>query len=528
MSLLVLTKAASELRKLADLRTNLQPHQQRVVDRMRNQPGLVVAHGLGSGKSLTSIAVADELGMDSDIVVPASLRANYSKEIKKHVKGDFAGRIHSMQGLARKKTTPAGKGLLVVDEAHRMRNPNTGTTQTMKGSKHQKRLAMTGTPVYNSPFDIVPLVNFAAGKDVLPASEEAFNKKYIHERQVSPGIIGRMMGLKPGVVKELRNKDELRKVLQQWVDFQESGSEHFPSRSDEVHTVTMSGEQDNLYRSLMGKAPAAMRLKVKLGLPPSKKELQNLNSFLSAVRQVSTAVEPFVHSNAKPTPKLLTAVGKLTEAHKKNPKQRSIVYSNYLEGGLKPYAQLLDKAKIPYGIYTGEQPRKYRDELVEKYNRGELPVLLLSSAGGEGLDLKGTRLVQVLEPHWNDEKIEQAVGRAIRYKSHSDLPHEERNVTVQKFMSLPRQGFFGRLFGLKRDKGTDEYLTSLATGKSTLNDQVMDLLKQKDAPQIDATYQKKVRKEKIQHKFTDMRKTIGLSHAELKKLDQTLSGMPAA
>jgi superfamily II DNA/RNA helicase len=275
----------------------------------------------------------------------------------------------------------------------------------------------------------------------------------------------------------------------------------------------------------MGKAPASIRMKVKFGLPPSKQEMQNLNAFLSAARQASTAVEPFVHSDAKPTPKLLTAVGKLVEAHKKNPRQKSIVYSNYLEGGLGPYAQLLDKAKIPYGVYTGEQPRRYRDELVEKYNRGEIPVLLLSSAGGEGLDLKGTRLVQVLEPHWNDEKIEQAIGRAIRYKSHSELPHDERNVTVQKFMSLPRQGFFGRLFGMARDKGTDEYLTALATGKTTLNDQVLNLMKQKDGPRVEAEHRHRVREQVKQKNFIDFRKSVGISHSELRKMDRDLAGV---
>jgi len=74
--------------KLAKLTTKLKPHQQRVVDRMQDedQPGLVVVHGLGSGKTLTSIAVADALGLKADVVTPAALQQNYRKELSAHTK----------------------------------------------------------------------------------------------------------------------------------------------------------------------------------------------------------------------------------------------------------------------------------------------------------------------------------------------------------------------------------------------------------------------------------------------------------
>jgi SNF2 family DNA or RNA helicase len=241
----------------------------------------------------------------------------------------------------------------------------------------------------------------------------------------------------------------------------------------------MSPEQNQIYDGLLGKAPAWVRYKVKRGLPPSKQESKNLNAFLSAARQASTTVEPFAKDSG-PTPKLQSAFFSLKNSLKKNTRHKAIVFSNYLEGGLKPYAAMLDAAEIPYGMYTGEQPRKYRDELIEQYNKGKIPVLLLSSAGGEGIDLKGTRQVQILEPHWNEEKLEQAVGRAIRFKSHAHLPKDERNVVVEKYISLPRQGFLGKMFGLKKDQGTDEYLIGLAAGKKTLNDQLLDLLRQKD------------------------------------------------
>lgn len=71
----------------------------------------------------------------------------------------------------------------------------------------------------------------------------------------------------------------------------------------------------------------------------------------------------------------------------------------------------------------------------------EIKVVLASKAGGEGIDLHRIREVHILEPWHNLNKIEQAIGRGIRNKSHQDLPQEERNVTVYKHVSLnPNKG----------------------------------------------------------------------------------------
>ena len=68
--------------KIAEIITPLQPHQQRLVEKMRdpNTPGQIAAWGLGSGKSLGAIAVADDLGKPADLVAPAALGGNFRKE----------------------------------------------------------------------------------------------------------------------------------------------------------------------------------------------------------------------------------------------------------------------------------------------------------------------------------------------------------------------------------------------------------------------------------------------------------------
>ena len=109
-----------------------------------------------------------------------------------------------------------------------------------------------------------------------------------------------------------------------------------------------------------------------------------------------------------------------------------------------------------------------------------LPIsLLISSAGAEGLDLKGTRLIQLLEPHFNEEKEKQIIGRGIRYGSHAALSPEQQHVLVQRYLAQPQGGWLDRLFGKNTTRGADEYIRNLALQKSQLNNQVQELLAQR-------------------------------------------------
>lgn len=495
-----------ELEKEADVVTKLQPHQQRVVERMQreDQPGLVVAHGLGSGKTLTSIAAQDALGLPADVIVPAALQENYRKEIKRHTKGKVPHTaVQSMQNLATKGIAPKRK-MMVVDEAHRMRDPSSATFQTLKGTEAQKRLLLTGSPFYNHPSDIAPLIDLAANRKVLPFDREEFTRRYIAEKTINPSFAQKALNVfrseenkvRPGTVPILYEKmaPELREAFGKWVDYHPGSkdAEGFPSVERKNVNVPMSKEQLRVYDTLMDKAPAWVAAKVKRGLPPDKREAQQLNAFLTASRQAANTTSPFIQDQKNTQdPKIQMAFNSLQKTLKDNPRARAVVYSNFLKAGIDPYKARLDAAKIPYGEFTGEMPKKKRDELVRQYNEGKLRALLLSSAGGEGLDLKGTRLMQIMEPHWNMEKLKQVEGRGARYKSHADLPPEERKLLVENYLATRPQGLSSKVMQkvLNRapDKSVDEYLTQMSGDKEKLIDQFRALLpnKQKEKTSAD-------------------------------------------
>jgi ERCC4-related helicase len=81
---------------------------------------------------------------------------------------------------------------------------------------------------------------------------------------------------------------------------------------------------------------------------------------------------------------------------------------------------------------TQEKLKKYIDD----YNSGKIKVLLITSAGSESLDLKNTRQIHILEPHWNDSKIRQVIGRANRYQSHITLKKSEQNIKIFRWITI--------------------------------------------------------------------------------------------
>lgn len=473
-----------ELLKQARIISQLKPHQKRVVDRILKQPGLVVAHGLGSGKTLSSIAAAEALGLDTSVVVPASLQSNYLKEIAKHVEKPRADYdISSLQRAAVSGEIPLGD-MLIVDEAHRLRTPGTKSQQIIKRSPALKKLFLTGTPLYNNPADLGNLVNLAAGQKLLPDNLADFEAGYMDREEINPGWwASNIRGIRPGAKSTLVNQEKLKRTLEQWVDYHENEQTDFPTRKDETIDVPLGGKQLDLYNAVLGQAPAWVQYKIKQNLPPSRSELKNLNAFLTGGRQISVSPGGFDESltpaqAAELSPKIQTAFQRFKDSLSANPAHKALIYSNFLDAGVAPYEALLQRDKIPYGRITGQQTKKERDKLVREYNDNILRALLVSSAGGEGLDLKGTRQIQLLDPHWNKEKLEQVIGRGIRYKSHAALPEDQRNVNVEQYRSiLPEPGFIGSMFGSERPGGIDEYLTMLAEDKDRVNQQLKSLLR---------------------------------------------------
>lgn len=461
------------------------PHQERVADTLTNPDvaGQVAYHGLGSGKTFTSINAAKRLNLPIVAIVPAPLRNNYLKELQ------AAGfnkpvMVLSYTEALNKVNDPkfrefASNALVVYDEAHRMGQATSQRSQLPQLLRGKKTLLLTGTPIRNSPEEIAPLIN-AVAPGSLPATPEEFNKKFIHTREIPPSFFGSLVGAKPTKEQLPINIPEFAQAVKGKVDYYESADRSaFPTHDEQVHEIPMSEKQQATYDFVMGRYPV-LAYKIKHGLPVSRAEQNNFQSFMIGPRQVANHPGSFNKSSTDAdAPKVQAMADHIEKRFKADKNFRGVVYSNFLESGIQPVGRELLRRGIPHQIFTGEISDKQRKEIVSNYNSGKVPVLLLSGAGAEGLDLKGTKLMQIMEPHWNEELIDQVRGRAIRYKSHAHLPEDERHVEVQRFHSIPRLSMWDKLLGRKRSAalGADEYLRTISSSKRKLNDAFLGALK---------------------------------------------------
>jgi len=465
----------------------LQEHQQRIADRISTtDPRLLVYHGLGSGKSLSSLAAAEAAkeqdGEEYGVVVPASLRGNFDKEIKKFTRNSNP-EIMSYTGLALGKKFQQQPSTLIMDEAHRLRNPGSASSAgAAEAAAQAKRLMLlTGSPITNSPTDLANLLSMLHNKSITP---EEFEKRYIDYKTVRPGLFGWLRGVKPGVKPVVKNEKELRSLLQGKVDYQPSKTPEGVDVKEEVVRVPLSPAQDKIQKAIRTKIPPGFLWKLDQEFPLSKDELAKLNSFLTGLRQVSLSTQPF-RADKDPakafqqSAKLQAAFQNLQKTLNEDKRKKAIIYSNFIDSGLAPYAAGLEKAKIPHAFFHGGVSSKARQAAVDAYNTGKLRALLIGPAGAEGLSTKGTSLIQLLDPHWHESRSQQARGRGLRFDSHRDLPEELKNVQVQRYLSASQDpSMIGKLMGYQRERTGDEVLEHLTAEKEQLNEVFRKILKE--------------------------------------------------
>ena len=61
---------------------------------------------------------------------------------------------------------------------------------------------------------------------------------------------------------------------------------------------------------------------------------------------------------------------------------------------------------------------------------------MITSSGSEGINLRNTRFVHIMEPYWHPVRTEQVIGRARRICSHKNLPIALQTVEVFIYLMI--------------------------------------------------------------------------------------------
>jgi len=172
-------------------------------------------------------------------------------------------------------------------------------------------------------------------------------------------------------------------------------------------------------------------------------------------------------------------------------------YDNKPKFVLYTGTETAEEKEIIRNVYNGnwdyipiEIAEKLR-KVAPNNNNGEIiKILMITASGAEGINLRNTRFVHIMEPYWHNVRLEQVVGRARRICSHQELPQEKRNVKVFLYMTTltDKQRTDKNNVELtirdvsKVDKKTvlttDETLFEIATIKQRINQQLLKSIKE--------------------------------------------------
>jgi SNF2 family DNA or RNA helicase len=411
----------------------LRELQIKVVQYMDDHDSILVMHGTGTGKTLTSITTSQcylDKYPDRKVVFvgPASLASNFKKELYRY----------GLKNIDTKGGRPVDlqNSFLIIDEAHNLRNPLSKKSKSIVEAswRADKRMLLSATPFVNNLMDFIPLINIIYGKKIIGTLQEFY--KGLCEQWISKKT-------------NQDNLNTLKYLMRDKIDvYINMNNIDYPQRFEYTFEVPMTDEYYARYsRIIKGENIYGILF-------------NNPDAFYNGYRRAVNKAGPGYYSM-----KVRSIVPILKNG-------KSIVYTNWIEFGIGPITEALRESGISYRIFTGDVKMDERQNIVDDFNNDLFQVLVLTKAGGEGLDLKGVTSVVVMDPTWNDASLQQIIGRAIRYKSHSHLPYDEQKVDVY-YMVLTKPISIGTDESLKSG---DSLLYNIIEKKKELNIAIMAIL----------------------------------------------------
>ena len=409
----------------------------------------LLADEMGLGKTIQAIAACallHRLGQAARVLVvtPASLKTEWEEQIQQFTElpyqlvfGMRAKRLKAYEIAGGRKAgeTPAAlpfftivnyeqmladalevnhrlrPDIVVLDEAQRIKNWSTKTTQAIKRLRSRYAFILTGTPIENRIDELYSLMDFLNPSLLGPLFR--FNREYydLDDR-------GRPAGY--------RNLDKLHERIKPHMLRRRKADveTELPERTDRNHFVTLSAEQQGEYEG--HEKVVAQLASIAKRRPLTQQEQDKLLRHLNMMRMVCDTNYILI-PDQRACPKL-AELEKILEECRDNPDVKVIVFSEW-ERMLELARGLCDRLKLGFAWHTGTVPQKRRRAEINAFKSDPLcRVFLSTDSGAAGLNLQNASVVINCDLPWNPAKLEQRIARAWR-------KHQTRAVTVINLVS---------------------------------------------------------------------------------------------
>ena len=137
--------------------------------------------------------------------------------------------------------------------------------------------------------------------------------------------------------------------------------------------------------------------------------------------------------------------------------------------------------KPRFAVWSGSEDQDEREKILKLFNSSnnkygeKIKILLATSAGAEGIDLKNIRQIHIMEPYWHEVRINQVIGRGNRLKSHIELPEKDRVLDVFRYNSVYSDS---QKKIAKEKETTDEYIFEIAKKKLVVTEEIKKIMKE--------------------------------------------------
>ena len=292
--------------------------------------------------------------------------------------------------------------LVVVDEAHRLKNPRSASARAVQALTSRHLLLLTATPVENRLDDLFQLTSL-----------------------VSPGLLGspKEFRARHGSSDQPRNLPGLRSAMLD-VMVRHRRSEvalMLPRRTAKTLCVTPSADEAELYAAVSERVRAEAR-----GAAPSRRL-----ALLAVQRMAGSSpavIEPILAkvgwqdlaqraAALAPSAKARTLIELLRRSAASS--EKVIVFTAFRQT-LDYLAAMADAAGIPSACYHGSLNRQAKEEAIHAF-AADTPVLLTTEAAGEGRNLQFCHALINVDLPWNPMQIEQRLGRVHRIGQTHDV-----------------------------------------------------------------------------------------------------------
>jgi len=313
-----------------------------------------------------------------------------------------------------KTVTGRDYGLVIVDEAHHLKNRNTLNWKLVNALKKRFLLLLTATPVENNLMELYNLVTLLKPGQLKTAT--AFREAFMTKGDpTSPQNRAQLKGLLGQVM--IRNTRALAKInipprFAETVRVEPTGSEKelYERISLLVHDVNRTDGIGNklLLKTLLAEAGSSPRaVELTLSRIMDKKEL-----LLAHVEQIQ-AIRNLSRSMAD------TRKNKILLKLIRSAPGKKIVFVKYL-GTLEHITDFLSWEKIPHAVFHGSMTNAIKDEQILDF-RETKDILVTTEIGGEGRNLQFCHQMVNYDLPWNPMKIEQRIGRIHRIGQENEV-----------------------------------------------------------------------------------------------------------